>query len=121
MSRQAIPNAKSGTLPNWFRAVCLALVILLAHNPYLTVPATASGVNVSHHPSYRATVAASELQHFSPQDKQSSVDVVSVPTPNVLDPLKADERQPRVYSSQVLSPQPQFWSAGLWFRPPPVS
>jgi len=116
-----IPAHKAGALPSWFKAACLALIILLAHNPYLIAPATSGGLNIAHPPSYRATVAASELQHFTPQGKHSVLQAVPVRISMGVDPLQADERQPRVYTSQVLSPQPQFWSAGLWFRPPPVS
>jgi hypothetical protein len=121
MSRQTIRAPKAGALPSWFRAVCVALIVLLAHNPYLIAPAISGGLNFSHHPSYRATVAASELQHFTPQDDQNSIDAILVRPLNVLDPLQTDGRQPRIYTSQVLSPQLQFWFAGLWFRPPPVS
>jgi hypothetical protein len=121
MSRQTIPASKAGALPTWFRAVCLALIILLAHNPYLLAAATAGGLTFAHPPSYRATLAASELQHFSPPGNETALHAVPVRISLGLDPLQADERQPSIYTSQVLSPQPQFWSAGLWFRPPPVS
>ncbi|HEY2547269.1 MAG TPA: hypothetical protein VGI46_14470 [Candidatus Acidoferrum sp.] len=121
MSRQTIPASKACALPGWFRVVCLALIILLAHNPYLIAATTAGGLTIAHPPSYRATVAASELQHFSPPGNETALHAVPVRISVGLGLLQADERQPRIYSSQVLSPQPQYWSAGLWFRPPPVS
>jgi hypothetical protein len=98
----------------------LALIVLLFHNPYLIAPARAGGLNVSHLPSYRATIAASELQHFSPAGAQNDFTAQAAPSWNDLGPLQADWRQPRITPSQVASSPKQFWFASLWFRPPPL-
>jgi hypothetical protein len=108
-------------LPHWCRGICFALIILLIHNPYLVAPAMAGGLHVSHLPSYRATIAASELQHFTPSPAQHAVIVQAGPRSSDLDPLQPDGRQPRFTSSQVVSRPQRFLSADLWFRPPPVS
>ena len=121
MSRETNPASGGAALPNWFRAVCFVLIVLLAHNPYLMAPLKAGGLNVSHRPSYRATIAASELQHFTPPENQSVLTALAVVISADLAPLQQDERQAVVYCSQVLSPPQQFWCASLWFRPPPAS
>ena len=121
MNFETNPPVGAGSVPNWFRAVCFALIVLLVHNPYLIAAAKAGGLNVSHHPSYRATVAASELQHFSPPNDRISFAVEVAGVFQDFAPLRIDARHPLVYAPQVLSPPPQFWSAGLWFRPPPAS
>jgi hypothetical protein len=97
----------------------LVLIVLLLHNPYLIAPANAGGLNVSHLPSYRATIAASELQHFTPPSAQSDFAAQAAPSWNDLAPLQADWRQTRITPSQVASNPKQFWCASLWFRPPP--
>jgi hypothetical protein len=120
MSRETNPASVAGILPVWFRGACFALIVLLLHNPYLIAPAKAGGINVSHLPSYRATIAASELQHFTPTNVQYAFTAQAGPAWRDLLPLQADWRQPRITASQVVSPPQQFWCAGLWFRPPPA-
>ena len=121
MSLETNPVAGIAMLPRWFRAVCFVLVVLLIQNPYLVAPAAAGGLNVSHPPSYRATIAASELQHFSPPDNQTVLAALAVLLSAGLALQRQHERRVFVYSAQVFSPPQQFWRAGLWFRPPPAS
>jgi len=100
--------------------VCLFLAALLLYNPFFFVPHSGNGLAISHQASHRATVGASELQHFSPIDGWGSQPAVNSGTPAVVLP------QPEV-SAQfffALPPAPQFsqkfFGSGLWFRPPPV-
>src|SRR5580658_5140423 len=109
MSRETNPCAGAATLPSWFRAVCLSLIVLLVHNPYLIAPAKAGGLNVSHLPSYRATLAASELQHFSPVSAKRHFTAQAFPPWNGFGPLQPDSWQPVIAHSQVVSPPQQFW------------
>src|SRR5215831_6006488 len=51
-----------------YRWVCLILAILLLYNPFFAVPHSGSSLEIGHRASHRATVGASELQHFSPVD-----------------------------------------------------
>lgn len=119
MRRETNPSVGAGTLPSWFRALCFLLMVLLIHNPYLIAPLNADGLNVSHRPSYRATVGTSELQHFSPPDNQSALTALAVRRSNDPVPVLQDDRYPFASSAEVLSPPQQFWFSGLWFRPPP--
>ena len=74
---------------------------------------------MSHLPSYRATIASSELQHFTPVSAQNDFTAQAAPPSNDLGPFEANWRQPRMVSSKVVSNPQQFWCASLWFRPPP--
>jgi hypothetical protein len=120
MSQATNPSAGAEALPNWFRAVCFLLVILLVYNPYLIAPLNADGLNVSHRPSYRATLASSELQHFTPAGTQDAFPVQAGPPWNDLWPAQPTARLTRVRPSQVVYLPQEFWSASLWFRPPPA-
>ena len=120
MSRETKRFAGAAALPGWFRAVCLALIVLLIHNPYLIAPAKAGGLNISHRPSYRATVAASELQHFTPASAKSLFTVQAALLWNGFGLSQPDGGQPRIVSPQVASPPQQFWCSSLRFRPPPL-
>jgi hypothetical protein len=119
MSQRTNPASGAGPLPGWFRYACFALIVLLLHNPFLIAPARADGLNVSHLPSYRATIAASELQHFTPASAQNDFTAKAALSWNNLGLLQADWRHPRITFSQVVSHSQQFWCASLWFRPPP--
>src|SRR5579863_3967868 len=120
MSLETNASAGAGTLPNWFAAVCLALIVLLIHNPYILAPAKAAGLNVSHLPSYRATVAASELQHFTPASAKSLFTVRAGLLWNGFGPSEPGGAQPHIVGPQVASPPQQFWCPSLRFRPPPL-
>jgi hypothetical protein len=111
--------AKVQTVPKWCVVLCLALVALLLHNPYLAAPAISGGLNVSHLPSYRATVAASELLRFTPAEGQDVAVPVVLFFSAILQPLQTDRCQPRVNQSQIVPAAQQYWDASLWFRPPP--
>ena len=121
MSQETNPAVRLGALPRWFPLVCFALIILLIHNPYLIAPGMAGGLSLCHPPSYRATIAASELQHFTPPAGQNAFTPPATLVWKDFEPLQADGHHPLIYVSQVASPPQQFWRAGLWFRPPPVS
>src|SRR5580700_509309 len=119
MSQRTNPASGAGPLPGWFRYACFALIVLLLHNPFLIAPARAGGLNVSHLPSYRATIAASELQHFTPASARNDFTAQAAPSWNDLAAVEADWRQPRITPSEGVRNSPQFWCASLWFRPPP--
>src|SRR5215469_17723113 len=51
-----------------YRWVCLVLAALLLFNPFFATPRSGHSLEVSTPASHRATVGASELEHFSPTD-----------------------------------------------------
>jgi hypothetical protein len=101
--------------------VCLLLVALCLYNPFQAAAPSSDSLNIRHSASNRATVGASELQHFSPTDVRKVFSVslavlfgwfelpVSLPLNSAVD--VCDAHQP--YSCQ-------FLSSDFWFRPPPA-
>jgi hypothetical protein len=100
--------------------VCFLLVFFLLYNPFAASRSSANILNVGHPASHRATVGASELQHFSFADGQERLSVhdnAAVATLMYLPNVSVRSLQ---CLAQVLSPQQQFFGSSLWFRPPPT-
>jgi hypothetical protein len=102
--------------------LCLLLAISFLFNPFLAASSSSFGTTVSHLPSFRATVASSELLKFAPKEKVdelpvSDCDVASECRFPVLlsDASKglgeAEEPAVSLYSPVCF----------VWFRPPPVA
>src|SRR5215469_11359640 len=70
--------------------------------------------------SHRATVGASELQHFSPIDGWGALPAMDAGATVVVLPLT--ELSTQLFLTLLPSPRfsQQFFGPGLWFRPPPV-
>jgi hypothetical protein len=100
--------------------VCLLLAILLLCNPFLVALGSATGLNVHHPASYRATIASSELQRFAPASGQDLFDFADCATAQsfhllpVLSELNTLPVIPQISTAQ------KFLCASLWFRPPPA-
>src|ERR1700724_1906097 len=100
--------------------VCLALAILFLYNPFLAVTSSSSVLNVHHNLSYRATVASSELQHFSPTDARRIFGTsIAVATTWLESPINSFVGQAAEVSTQHLCAY-QLVCADLCFRPPPA-
>jgi hypothetical protein len=107
-------------VPRWHSWVSFCLVLLLLYNPFLGAPFSTNGLNVRHPASNRATVGASELQHFSPAEGQ---DQLSTDANAAVEPLASfSEASSHAFAffPQVVSPSQQFFGSSLWFRPPPA-
>jgi hypothetical protein len=102
--------------------LCLLLAISFLFNPFLAASSSSFGPTVSHLPSFRATVASSELLKFTPKEKVgeltvSDCDVASecrfpVPLSDASTRLgEAEEPAAALYSPVGF----------VWFRPPPVA
>src|SRR5215475_1620664 len=101
--------------------LCLLLAISFLFNPFLTVPSSSFGTVVNHLPSFRATVASSELLKFAPQAKAASIDVTEAEVLNKF--CSAPSRAPLfpVLADEQISVSNDFFSNSLWFRPPPTA
>lgn len=100
--------------------VCLLLALSFLYNPFLAAAASGSGLNVRHTASYRATVAASELQQLAPMGDERSyllTDLFTVEVLLVLPELTSQFLLPP--AREPLPPQKLFCS-NSWFRPPPA-
>lgn len=100
--------------------VCLLLVLSFLYNPFLVTQASGGGLSVRHPASYRATIAASELEQYA---SQGGLDTHWVAVPSFIEAL-AMFPDAHLYASMTiaqerLTPLPLFCQ-GLWFRPPPA-
>jgi hypothetical protein len=116
----SIHSSDRSAVPRWQSLICFCLTLFLLYNPYMAAPGSTNGLNVRHPASNRATVGASELQHFSPadgKDQRSTAAIASV------EPfLSSPEISSQAFEllPQVVSPAQQFFGSSLWFRPPPA-
>jgi hypothetical protein len=101
--------------------VCLLLPVLMLCNPFLAASDSSGTLAIHHPPSYRATVASSELQKFKNPERHEAIVIADH---DVLEAFSLP--LPRWHSSaeylDTESPflPDQFLSGGLWFRPPPA-
>jgi hypothetical protein len=102
---------------NW---VCVVLATLLLFNPFSTALRSGHRLEVCHPVSHRATVGASELQHFAPTDGWGSLPAMDTTEAEVALPLPALPDHFFFVSLPTLLPSQQFFGSGLWFRPPPA-
>ncbi len=117
-------QANVGSRALLFRAVvCVLLAILSLYNPFLTVSGACDVLHVHHPPSFRATVASSELGRCTVEE-----DKILIPAPEALEttdptpvvspatsiifPVRKDHDVVVISLQQVIV-------GGLWFRPPP--
>ena len=103
-----------------YRWVCLILATLLLYNPFSAVPHSGNALEIGHRASHRATVGASELQHFSPIDGWGTLPAIDTGTAAVVLPLP--EPPVQFFFALPFAPHfsQEFSGPGLWFRPPPA-
>ncbi|HLZ12233.1 MAG TPA: hypothetical protein VKP58_06570 [Candidatus Acidoferrum sp.] len=103
--------------------LCLLVAITFLYNPFLVAATGLGGCNVSHLPSFRATVASLELVKSAPEEKRETT---LVPDGDVrwappVSPLREyTTRFEKIDASSSVSAQ--FLPQGnLFFRPPPAA
>jgi len=111
---------ENAAAPRWRAWICLLLVFFLLYNPFAASQSSVSGLNVGHPASNRATVGASELQHFSFADGQDRLSVHDADAVATLMHFPDVSARSLHCLAQVLSPRQQFFGSSLWFRPPPT-
>lgn len=102
--------------------MCLLLPLLLLCNPFLATSESSGALSLCHAPSYRATVASSELLKFkSPESREA----IAIADRDFLEgfTLVQPKLQPSAGygDTEALFPPDQFLSGNLWFRPPPAA
>jgi hypothetical protein len=100
--------------------VCLLLSLLFLYNPYLAVQGASGALSVGHRPSYRATVAASELLRFeNPGNREG----IAIANRDLFVAFHLLQPQLQTFAghrdTEDLHAADQFLSGSLWFRPPP--
>lgn len=101
--------------------VCFMLAALFLYNPFLTVYGSSPVLKVQHPPSFRATVASSELQLSRVSQVQPEVCAPQEAVLEAVAPAAAPGMNAEVVLELPVDFQPQIFAESLWFRPPPVS
>src|SRR5262252_2412063 len=99
--------------------LCLLLAISFLFNPFLAASTSTFGTIVNHLPSFRATVASSELLKFTPQQKFGHLTSPECELWFGLSPLNLD-RLELLIETKVPAAARNASSGDIWFRPPPV-
>src|SRR5215470_6349171 len=99
----------------WF---CLVLALLLLYNPFIATPRSGHSLDVCHPASHRATVGASEMQHFSPTNGWGYLPAMITIDSGVAIPQLDSSAQSFLVSPSFSLLTQQFFGPGLWFRPP---
>ena len=103
----------------WQMCVSVLLIGLVLYNPFLALVNHSDGLTYQALARNRATVGASEMQHFNPIQEDSAqltAIVEDVGTKLVVD--KTDF--PSHFSQIQVLPQRPELTASVWFRPPPT-
>ena len=106
-------------LSHWQVLLCFVLVGLLLYNPFAGLWGANDGLCYDHLARNRATVGASELQHFSPVSNSTNVQAeldIEIPAAGLLQIVS--EETSRTDFKEVVAPQTEFF-APLWNKPPP--
>jgi len=101
--------------------VCLLLSVLFLYNPFLAMQGSSGALSVGHPPSYRATVASSELLKFENSKNPTVIAIADVDLSATFILIPPQPRPPAVHGdAEILHGTDQFLSGKLWFRPPPA-
>ena len=112
---------RGGALPTWQVALCLLLALLVVYNPYLSATDPGMGLCVRHSASFRATLGASELQHFTPEDSVAMLAAAATLALAHFLQFRLPESSARPTGvTERVAPPEQVLPASLWFRPPPA-
>jgi hypothetical protein len=120
MSRLAAKE-RSGAFPAWQVALCLLLAALVVYNPYLSATDSSAGLCLRHSASFRATLGASELQHFTPKGSDAALAATAaLVLAHFLQFRLPESSERRAGVTERVAPPEQALPASLWFRPPPA-
>lgn len=120
MEMKLVLSSRGSDLPGWWQVcLCVALIGLMLYNPFASLCGTNDGLCYDQLARNRATVGASELQHFSPitdSTIQSQLDLDTPATgllPVVWEAFSLFDLQ------QAFAPQPDLLNE-FWNKPPPA-
>ena len=102
--------------------MCFLLSLLLLYNPFLVTTESSGALSLRHPPSYRATVASSELQKFKSQESREDIAIADRDLLERFALLLPQLRPSAKYcDTEARRPADRFLSGNLWFRPPPAA
>jgi hypothetical protein len=96
------------------------LALLMLYNPFAASLSSDGALNVCHRASHRATVGASELQHFFLANGRDPLLTHDSALVTALAPSRELSAHSLPDLPQETSLPQQIFSASLWFRPPPA-
>ena len=105
-------------LPPWRVCLCVFLIVLVVYNPFAALNGPSGNLSYDQLARNRASVGASELQHFSPVSNpgvQSDLDVDARAAVLI---RCIQEHQPCRDQREEFPLEPAML-AEIWFRPPP--
>jgi hypothetical protein len=104
----------------WQLCVSVLLLALLIYNPFLALISHSDGLTYQALARHRATVGASELDHFRPvQGDNAQLEAIAEDI-FVRLTVEKNEFPSRTLQDPTL-PQPVERIASVWFRPPPAA
>ena len=118
LEMKGIFSTRKKALPDWQVGLCLLLIGLMLYNPFASLWAAGDGFCYDRLARNRATVGASELQHFSPvtnSNAQMELDV-DVPSTDLMQLVR--EEHWSFNPQELFSPSAEIFTH-LWSRPPP--
>lgn len=101
--------------------MCLLLPLLLLCNPFTAMAKSSEAFCLSHPPSYRATIASSELLKLRNQGGREGIEIANLTLFDgfVLFPPPPPRCDAYVVDTEILVAPGPFLFGSLWFRPPP--
>jgi hypothetical protein len=106
--------------PNiWQMCVPLLLIGLLLYNPFLALANHSGGPAFEELARHRATVGASEMQHFSPMPDESALPEATVLDLSAIPVVKSEPSFSHLFPEEALPLLPVL-TGSTWFRPPPA-
>jgi hypothetical protein len=99
--------------------LCLLLVALMLYNPFMGLWGSNDGVCYDRLARNRATVGASELQHFTPVPSDTPQTELDIDVPGTGLMQIVCEELSRTDLQEVIPPQARFFTR-YWNKPPPA-
>ena len=105
-------------LPPLRVCVCALLVLLVIYNPFAALNGSCSSLCYESLARNRASIGASELQHFSPVSNPELHPNAEVDLRGVAPAPCVEEQEQSGDQREVIAWDPELLT-GVWFRPPP--
>ncbi|MGB9431202.1 MAG: hypothetical protein WBQ89_03075 [Candidatus Acidiferrum sp.] len=103
----------------WELCVSVLLIGLILYNPFLALANHSDGLTYQASARHRATVGASEMQHYTPvQGETAQIGVAAVEIFIQLG-VEIIESSSHILEEAILPQRPEL-IASVWFRPPPT-
>jgi hypothetical protein len=100
--------------------MCSLLPLLLLCNPFTAMAKSSETFSLSHPPSYRATIASSELLKFGNQVSREGIEIADLALCDRFVSFPPTPLRWETYvDAEILMASGPFLFGSLWFRPPP--